>query len=384
MIFGAAAILCITLSSIIPPVEESADSSAQVEQQQEVGTVKAEEEKTKAKEEAEAKAKAEAEAEAKEEAEAKAKAEAEAKAKAEAEAKAKEEAEAKAKAEAEAKAKAEAEAKAKAEAEAKTKAEAKKKEETQFSGYKLIKVDGGDLSGYREPNVVVDIGYGDRKYWAFTNEYGQLVRVIADEIILQDDSSEPVTSSGRYYSDEAKVPGVESDNFDEGHIIADSLGGVSNAYNITPQESTLNRYGDQAYMEKVIRDAGGATNFEAIITYPNTKTQVPSSYKYTYTIKGNKVVDKFDNVNPDEVNQSLGLTESKSSNSTSSSKNSTSSSENSISSNTGGNISSVDTNGNGEVTIKEAKDAGFSMPITSDHWLYPYMRDNDGDGMVGE
>ena len=177
-----------------------------------------------------------------------------------------------------------------------------------FSGYKLIEVDGGDLSGYREPNVVVDIGYGDREYWAFTNEYGQLVRVIADEIILQDDSNEPVTSSGRYYSDEAKVPGVESDVLDEGHIIADSLGGVSNAYNITPQDSTLNRHGDQAYMEDVIRRAGGATNFEAIITYPNTETQIPSSYQYTYTLMGNEIVDTFDNVNPDEVNASLGLT----------------------------------------------------------------------------
>src|SRR3954454_1868016 len=239
-----------------------------------------------------------------------------------------------------------------------------------FSGYKLIEVDGGDLSGYREPNVVVDIGYGDREYWAFTNEYGQLVRVIADEIIIQDDNNEPVLSSGRYYSDEAKVPGVESDVLDEVHIIADSLGGVSNAYNITPQESTLNRHGDQAYMEKVIRDAGGATNFEAIITYPNTKTQVPSSYKYTYTLMGNEIVDTFDNVNPDEVNSSLGLTGSEPSDSTSS--------------NTNGDISSVDTNGNGQVTIKEAKAAGFSMPITSDHWLYPYMRDNDNDGMVGE
>ena len=229
-----------------------------------------------------------------------------------------------------------------------------------FSGYKLIEVDGGDLSGYREPNVVVDIGYGDREYWAFTNEYGQLVRVIADEIILQDDSNEPVLSSGRYYSDEAKVPGVESDVLDEGHIIADSLGGVSNAYNITPQDSTLNRHGDQAYMEDAIRRAGGATNFEAIITYPNTKTQIPSSYQYTYTLMGNVIVDTFDNVNPDEVNASLGLTGSEPSDSTSS--------------NTNGDISSVDTNGNGQVTIKEAKAAGFSMPITSDHWLYPYMR----------
>jgi DNA/RNA endonuclease G (NUC1) len=66
-------------------------------------------------------------------------------------------------------------------------------------------------------------------------------------------------------------------------VIADSLGGVSNAYNITPQNSALNRHGDQAYMEKWIRDAGGCTNFEAIITYPNTQTQIPSKYKFTYT-----------------------------------------------------------------------------------------------------
>lgn len=239
-----------------------------------------------------------------------------------------------------------------------------------FSGYKLIEVDGGDLSGIREPNVVVDIGYGDREYWAFTNEYGQLVRVIAKEIILQDDRNEPVLSSGRYYSDEAKVPGVVSDVLDEGHVIADSLGGVSNAYNITPQDSTLNRHGDQAYMEKSILTAGGATNFEAIITYPNNQTQIPSSYQYTYTLMGNEIIDKFDNVNPDAINQSLSSTGSEPSDSTGS--------------NTNGDISSVDTNGNGQVTIKEAKAAGFSMPITSDHWLYPYMDDRDGDGMVGE
>lgn len=239
-----------------------------------------------------------------------------------------------------------------------------------FKGYKLIEVDGGDLSGHREPNVVVDIGFGDRKNYSFTNEYGQVIRVIADEIVLQDDRTEPVTSSGRYYSDEAKVPGVERANLDEGHIIADSLGGVSNAYNITPQDSMLNRHGDQAYMEDAIRKAGGATNFEAIIIYSNTETQIPSSYQYTYTLKGNVIVDTFDNVNPDEVNASLGLTGSEPSDSTSS--------------NTSGDVSSVDTNGNGQVTIKEAKAAGFSMPIMSDHWLYPHMQDNDKDGMVGE
>ncbi len=246
-----------------------------------------------------------------------------------------------------------------------------------FAGYKLIEVDGCSTSGHREAKVVVDIGYGEREYWAFTNEYGQLVRVIADEIILQNDNTESVTSQGRYCSDEAKVPGVESSNLDEGHVIADSLGGVSNAYNITPQNSTLNRHGDQAYMEDAIRKAGGATNFEAIITYPNTSTQIPSSYQYTYTIKGNTVVDKYDNVNPDEVNASSGLTGNTSSNS-----NQTNANTSNV--NKTGDISSVDTNGNGQVTIKEAKDAGYSMPITRDHWLYPYMDDRDGDGMVGE
>lgn len=187
-----------------------------------------------------------------------------------------------------------------------------RKSEDIFAGYKLIEVYGGDLSGHREPNVVVDIGFGDREYYAFTNEYGQLVKVIAKEIILQDESTEPVNSNGRYYKDEAKVPGVESKNLDEGHIIADSLGGVSNAYNITPQNSTLNRHGDQAYMEKVIRDAGGCTDFVAIITYPNTSTQIPSHYSYTYTINANVINDEFDNINPDDYNESSGINNSSS------------------------------------------------------------------------
>ena len=238
--------------------------------------------------------------------------------------------------------------------------------EPSFNGYKIIEVDGGDFSGYREANVAVDVGFGDREYWAFTNEYGQLVRVTAKEIVLQNDKAEPVKSNGRYYDDEADVPGTERADMDKGHIIADSLGGVSNAYNITPQDSTLNRHGAQAYMEKVIHDAGGCTDFEAIITYPNTTTQIPSHYHYTYMLNGNMIKEDFDNINPDEVNRP---TPSAGQNSPVTEKH---------------DISSIDKNGDGQVTIAEAKAAGFKMPITKDHWLYAYMDDGDGDGMVGE
>lgn len=96
-------------------------------------------------------------------------------------------------------------------------------------------------------------------------------------------------------------------------MIADSLGGVSNAYNITPQDSNLNRHGDQAYMEKGIRDAGGCTDFVAVIHYPNTKTRIPSHYKFTYKIQGSSITDEFDNVNPDEVNKHLRKTKGTSS-----------------------------------------------------------------------
>jgi hypothetical protein len=151
--------------------------------------------------------------------------------------------------------------------------------------------------------VVVDIGYDSdyatRNYYAMTNEFGQVTNVYADEIILQNDDKEDVTQDGRYCTDEAQVKGTESDKYDQGHIIADSLGGVSNAYNITPQDSDLNREGEQAEMEEQIREAESkgrdVTNFNAVITYPNTHTQTPSHYEYSFEIEGRVVEYSFDN-----------------------------------------------------------------------------------------
>ncbi len=163
----------------------------------------------------------------------------------------------------------------------------------------LINPSACSVSGSRQANVKADIGYGDREYYGYTNSSSQLVYVTAASLEIQDDNSEVVKSSGRYCSDEAKVSGTEQSDLDEGHAIADSLGGVSNAYNITPQESTLNRHGEQYQMEEDVRTAlengHSITDFEYTITYPNTSTQIPSHYDVKYYDNGNIVTHSYDN-----------------------------------------------------------------------------------------
>ena len=63
-----------------------------------------------------------------------------------------------------------------------------------FAEYKKIILDCRDLSGSRQAKVVVDIDFGYRTYRVFTNEHGQLVRVIVKKIILQDDAVERLIS----------------------------------------------------------------------------------------------------------------------------------------------------------------------------------------------
>lgn len=163
-----------------------------------------------------------------------------------------------------------------------------------IDGKNVYTVDACDLSGNRFPHAQVDVGYGDREYWGYTNAYGQLVGVYADKLTLQTKDEE--NSRGRYCHDEAKVPGVESSVLDEGHIIGDALGGVSNAYNITPQDSTLNRHGGYYKFEREIQGAGGARNFSATIEYPNNSTQTPSKYIIKYTLP-NGVTRNYDFIN---------------------------------------------------------------------------------------
>lgn len=237
-----------------------------------------------------------------------------------------------------------------------------------FDGYQIVDINFCSLSGNRVANAAVDIGYGDREYWAFTNEHGQLVKVVAKEIIPQNDDTEDVNSNGRYCNDEAKVPGVEASDLDEGHVIADSLGGVSNAYNITPQNSTLNRTGKQADMEESIRKAGGCTDFTAIITYPNTSTMTPSHYAYTYTLDGKIVKTEFDNKSSKTSTKKKSSSKSSSSNKKSSntSKSSSSSNKSSNSNKSKNNSSSSSSN---KTSSGSSNSSVQSTPVGGQVWI---------------
>lgn len=159
-----------------------------------------------------------------------------------------------------------------------------------------------DLSGKREKSVKKDIGYAEREYFAYTNEFGQLVKVEAKILVAQKSEELKPENKGRYCPDEAKVAGTEKPDFDEGHVIADSLGGNSTAYNITPQASKVNRQGGAQFkmeteLQKALRDKKSVTDFVAIIKYPDTKTQIPSHYHYEVKINDNNRVFDFDNNN---------------------------------------------------------------------------------------
>lgn len=145
-----------------------------------------------------------------------------------------------------------------------------------------------DMNPNRKANYTVDVGVGRRVYLAHTNSSKQLVWIHANKITLQNKHEHLVHN--RYCNSQAKVSGTSSRNYDRGHGIADSLGGASNAYNISAQNSFVNRHGAQYKLEAKIRQAlqhhKSVTNFVYNIKYANSRTQIPSSYYGSYKING--------------------------------------------------------------------------------------------------
>lgn len=172
---------------------------------------------------------------------------------------------------------------------------------TKRSGYKTKEVSVCDMTTTRAENVVVDIGfdskYTNRDYYGYTNKYGQLTLVEASQVIAQNENYEDVVAgrSGlgaelRYCKTEAQVTGSKPAEYDRGHVLADSMGGVANAYNITPQIEEINVNGAQHQMEQMFRVAFAnkqtVTDFQMKMSYKNKNTNIPYKYAVKFKIDG--------------------------------------------------------------------------------------------------
>ncbi len=183
------------------------------------------------------------------------------------------------------------------------KAKRKNKKPFKYNFNSKYDIDQQDLSGSREKNKKVDIGFDDpyatRDYWAYTNKNEQLTYVEADEIIIQNDilESEWMEGGNRYSPTQAAVSESENAGMQKGHVIADSLGGTSTAYNIAPEADRLNDQtgSPQRELETKILNHGleqpnnpdfpAAENFRARLYYKDPRTNTPSKYYVSFIIE---------------------------------------------------------------------------------------------------
>lgn len=140
------------------------------------------------------------------------------------------------------------------------------------------------------PNVKVNIGAGDREYYAYTNEHGQLQYITADTITIQDEQSEVVNADGNYCDQPADI--AKDTGYTNTYIIADSLGGASNAYNLIPGGISTSNL---AEIENDILENGGATEFNAYFEYSDSETNVPHTIQISYKINEGLVEYQFNN-----------------------------------------------------------------------------------------
>lgn len=172
-------------------------------------------------------------------------------------------------------------------------------ESVHFEGYTFIESDSEDLSEKKLPNVVVDIGFGERKYYAFTNEYGQVEKILADEVITKSSENNLYLEGEKYYREEETKVQLNNTNYVYSYLMPMSLGGQRNIYNISIQNDELSQYGPPAYIRKTINSANGCSDFSIHMVYSDTLTDIPEGYIITYTINGKVKCSEFYNTIPD-------------------------------------------------------------------------------------
>lgn len=228
---------------------------------------------------------------------------------------------------------------------------------------------GVELMPTTERGDISDIkptGWQQAKYanvsggWLYNRSH-----LIGHQLTGEDANARNLMTGTRWFNTEGMLP---FENF-----VANYVEETENhvRYRVTPAFEGDNLLASGVYMEGFSIEDNGAT-IQFNIYVPNIQPDVEINYA------------DGSSVGPEGPTQDESLPNLNQSSTVSETAPAAKSAPATTASASGGDVSLVDANGNGQVTIKEAKAAGFSMPIYSDHWLYPYMDDRDGDGMVGE
>ncbi len=149
-------------------------------------------------------------------------------------------------------------------------------------------------------NVKVNIGTGKREYYAYTNEYSQLVYITASELVASNNVVDKGETNNSYCKNE------DNDSYNEKkytptYIINSTVGGINNRYNqllisnnLTRDEEFSNMY---QTITKLLNSNKKISNFEIRIYYSHSQDEEPeriqvSFYEgyneYAYDFKNNK------------------------------------------------------------------------------------------------
>ncbi len=88
------------------------------------------------------------------------------------------------------------------------------------------------------------------------------------------------------YSFTYSQPDTTLANYDRGHLVAETLGGPNNSWNVVPMYQWFNRRGPYRKMELTLESAlaqGKQVLFSATINYGNSDGRIPSAFEITLT-----------------------------------------------------------------------------------------------------
>jgi hypothetical protein len=169
--------------------------------------------------------------------------------------------------------------------------------------FKVVNIDACDANTTTKPNSKANISLNNMyEYYAYTDDQSRVFLVHAKNLYRKEDRV------GRYCSytfpnnknEKAKtsIGYIQNSSDDRGHLIADRFDGVSNAYNVTAQQGSLNKgaYSDlEDRLDQALANNQKVTDFYVKVNYRHITDRRPESYTVSFKINNKTYLYELDN-----------------------------------------------------------------------------------------